>query len=112
MPPQKDEDLLVFEGECRIGGQEHFYLETHGCLVVPRGEDNELDVYSSTQHPTETQSEIAHALGLPFSRITCKVKRLGGGFGGKETRATFLAVTVAVAAFKVYKIFLFNCFNI
>jgi xanthine dehydrogenase/oxidase len=44
---------------------------------------------------------VAHALGLPFNRVACKVKRLGGGFGGKETRATFLAVTVAVAAYKV-----------
>jgi xanthine dehydrogenase/oxidase len=98
---ENTEDLLVFEGECHVGGQEHFYLETHGCLIVPRGEDSELDVYSSTQHPTETQTEIAHALGVPLNRICCRVKRLGGGFGGKETRATFLAVVIAVAVNKL-----------
>lgn len=97
---QNKSDLLLFEGECRIGGQEHFYLETHGCLVVPKGEDNEIEIYSSTQHPGEIQNEVAHVLGIPSNRITCKVKRLGGGFGGKETRATLLAVVVAVAAHK------------
>lgn len=97
---EQDEDL-VFEGKCRIGGQEHFYLETQGCLVVPKNEDNEIEVYSSTQNPSEIQREIAIALGLPFSRVVCKVKRLGGGFGGKETRCAALAVPVAVAAKKL-----------
>ena len=99
--PALDVNDLLFEGECRIGGQEHFYLETQGCLIIPRGEDNEIEIVSSTQHPTETQGEVAHVLGIPINRVTCKVKRLGGGFGGKETRATFLAVVVAVAAHKL-----------
>ena len=79
---------VVFEGKCRVGGQEHFYLETHGCLAVPKYEDNEMEIFSSTQSPTEVQKEVAEALGIPFNRVVCKVKRLGGGFGGKETRAS------------------------
>jgi xanthine dehydrogenase/oxidase len=77
-----EKDELVFEGVCRMGGQEHFYLETQGCLVVPKMEDNEFEVYSSTQNPSESQAEVASALGIPRNRVVCKVKRLGGGFGG------------------------------
>lgn len=97
----ENDNEIVVEGVCRIGGQEHFYLETHGCLVIPKGEDNEYEIISSTQNPTEIQMEVAHVLGIPANRVVCKVKRLGGGFGGKETRATALAVVVAVAAKKV-----------
>jgi xanthine dehydrogenase/oxidase len=89
---------FVFEGKCRIGGQEHFYLETHGCLVIPKGEDDEMEVYSSTQSVNDVQKEIAYALGVHSNRIVSKVKRLGGGFGGKESRAAHLATCVAVAA--------------
>lgn len=81
--PSLEGKEFAFEGVCRLGGQEHFYLETHGVLAIPKGEDNEMEVYSSTQNPTEAQSEIAMALGIPQNRVTCKVKRLGGGFGGK-----------------------------
>ncbi len=94
------DDDLVFVNQCRIGGQEHFYLEPQGCLAVPRNEDDELVVYSSTQNPYEVQTEVAAVLGLPANRIVCKVKRLGGGFGGKETRATLLAVITSVASYK------------
>ena len=94
---------FVFEGRCRIGGQEHFYLETHGCLVVPKGEDNEMEVYSSTQSITDVQKEISYALGVPNNRIVSKIKRLGGGFGGKESRAAHLAACVAVAAHVVQR---------
>ena len=90
---------FVFEGTCRIGGQEHFYLETHGCLVIPKGEDNEMEVYSSTQNINEIQTDISYALGVPSNRIVCKVKRIGGGFGGKESRASNLAVCTAIAAY-------------
>jgi xanthine dehydrogenase/oxidase len=94
---------FVFEGKCRIGGQEHFYLETHGCLVIPKGENNEMLVYSSTQSVNDVQKEIAYALGVPNNRIVSKVKRLGGGFGGKESRAAHLATCVAVAAHAVQR---------
>ena len=89
---------FVFEGTCRIGGQEHFYLETHGCLVIPKGEDNEIEVYSSTQSINDVQKEISYILDIPNNRVVSKVKRLGGGFGGKETRAAHLAACTAVAA--------------
>ncbi|KAJ1726090.1 hypothetical protein LPJ61_005428 [Coemansia biformis] len=70
---------FVFEGESFCGGQEHFYLETMGSIAVPKGEDGELDIYASTQNPTEVQMVCAEALGLPASRVVCHVKRLGGG---------------------------------
>ena len=75
---------INFEGTCKMGGQEHFYLETHCCLIVPKLEDNEFDVYSSTQNPAEIQAEVAAVLGIPINRVVCKVKRLGGGFGGNS----------------------------
>lgn len=91
---------IVFEGECRMGGQEHFYLETHAAIAVPRDSD-ELEVYCSTQHPTELQNLIAHVTGLSASRVVCKVKRMGGGFGGKESRGLLVALPVALAAHRL-----------
>lgn len=88
-------------GEVRIGGQEHFYLETNSCIIVPTGENDELTVYSSTQNPTKMQEMLAHVLGLQQNRVVVKVKRIGGGFGGKETRSFHYASTVAVAARKL-----------
>eukprot|EP01124_Arcella_intermedia_P006821 TRINITY_DN14117_c0_g1_i1.p1 TRINITY_DN14117_c0_g1~~TRINITY_DN14117_c0_g1_i1.p1 ORF type:complete len:1314 (+),score=314.98 TRINITY_DN14117_c0_g1_i1:452-3943(+) len=92
----------VLEGEMEIGGQEHFYLEPHTSHVVP-GEDNEYTVYASTQNPNETQILVAEVLGVPQNRVVCKVKRLGGGFGGKETRSLFVSCAAAVAAKKIKK---------
>ena len=69
-------------GSLRIGGQEHFYLEGQVALAVP-GED-EMLVYSSTQHPSELQAIIAHMLHLPAAAVTVEVRRMGGAFGGKE----------------------------
>ena len=66
----------VVEGEVRIGGQEHFYLETNGCISVPL-EDGEIEVFSSTQNPLSTQTLVASALGVPASRVACRVKRMG-----------------------------------
>jgi xanthine dehydrogenase large subunit len=86
-------------GSIRIGGQEHFYLEGQIALAVP-GEDGSMLVHSSTQHPSEIQHIVARVLGLPDSFITCQVRRMGGGFGGKETQATQWAVIAAVAARK------------
>lgn len=88
---------ITFSGECRMGGQEHFYLETHVTIAVPRDSD-ELELYSSTQNLAYLQASVAHMTGLSASRIFCKVKRLGGGFGGKETRGLLVALPVALAA--------------
>jgi xanthine dehydrogenase large subunit len=84
-------------GTIHIGGQEHFYLEGQIAFVVP-GEDGALLVYSSTQHPSEVQHIVARALAVPESFVTCRVRRMGGGFGGKETQATQWAVIAALAA--------------
>ena len=88
---------VVVNGRGRIGGQEHFYLETNCTMVLP-SENNHLTVYSSTQNPTKTQNFCASVCGIPASRIVAKCKRMGGGFGGKETRSVFIAVTAALAA--------------
>ena len=85
------------EGRFRVGGQEHFYLEGQVALAIP-GEDGDIHVYSSTQHPTEVQHVVARVLDLPDSYVTCETRRMGGGFGGKESQATQWAVTAALAA--------------
>uniref|UniRef100_H3CM91 Xanthine dehydrogenase/oxidase n=1 Tax=Tetraodon nigroviridis TaxID=99883 RepID=H3CM91_TETNG len=90
----------MLEGEIHIGGQEHFYLETHVTLAVPRGEDGEMEIFVSTQNACETQSLVAKVLGVPNNRVLVRVKRMGGGFGGKESRSTILSTVVAVAADK------------
>jgi xanthine dehydrogenase large subunit len=84
-------------GSIRLGGQEHFYLEGQVGFAVP-GEDGAVLVYSSTQHPSEVQHIVARVLALPDSFVTCCVRRMGGGFGGKETQATQWAVIAALAA--------------
>ncbi|KZM21503.1 uncharacterized protein EKO05_0006242 [Ascochyta rabiei] len=93
----------VFTGTARMGGQEHFYLETQACLAVPKPEFGEMEVYSSTQNPAETQAYVSKVLGVSANKINARVKRMGGGFGGKETRSIQLAGIVAVAANKVRK---------
>lgn len=85
------------EGVLRIGGQEHFYLEGQAALAVP-GEEGDILVHSSTQHPSEVQHIVARVLGIPDAFVTCEVRRMGGGFGGKETQATQWAVIAALAA--------------
>jgi xanthine dehydrogenase large subunit len=84
-------------GRMRIGGQEHFYLEGQVALAVPAVE-GEMLVWSSTQHPTETQLLVARALDLPMAAVTVRCRRLGGGFGGKETQANLFAVLAALVA--------------
>jgi xanthine dehydrogenase/oxidase len=91
----------VFTGIARMGGQEHFYLETQACLAVPKPEDGEMEIYSSTQNPAETQAYVSKVVGVAANKIVSKVKRMGGGFGGKETRSIQLAGIVACAANKV-----------
>ncbi|KAJ1900432.1 hypothetical protein LPJ81_003946, partial [Coemansia sp. IMI 209127] len=88
----------VFEGESYCGPQEHFYLETMGSITVPKGEDGEFDVYASTQNPTEAQMVCAEVLGVSASRIVCHVKRMGGGFGGKESRSVLLSAFTTLGA--------------
>ncbi|XP_061114412.1 xanthine dehydrogenase/oxidase [Conger conger] len=93
----------ILEGEIHVGGQEHFYLETHCTLAVPKREDGEMELFVSTQSIAKTQQLVAKALGVPANRIVCKVKRMGGGFGGKESRSTILSTVVALAAHKLKK---------
>jgi xanthine dehydrogenase large subunit len=88
------------DGVFRIGGQEHFYLEGQAALAIPK-QDGELLVHSSTQHPTEVQHVVAKVLGLPDAFVICEVRRMGGGFGGKESQATQWAAIAALAAHKL-----------
>ena len=80
-------------------GQDHFYLETHASWVIPDGEGH-YTVYSSTQHPSETQATVAHVLGIPSNMVVCIMPRMGGGFGGKESQAAPIAAVAALAAQK------------
>jgi xanthine dehydrogenase large subunit len=84
-------------GVFHIGGQEHFYLEGQVAFAMP-GEDHDMLVHSSTQHPSEVQHVVARVLGVADSYVTCQVRRMGGGFGGKETQATQWAAIAALAA--------------
>ena len=85
------------EGRFEIGGQEHFYLEGQAALAMPQ-EGGDMVVHSSTQHPTEIQHKVAEALGVPMHAVRVEVRRMGGGFGGKESQGNALAVACAVAA--------------
>ena len=85
------------EGDVRIGGQEHFYLEGQAALAVP-GEADEMRVFSSTQHPSEVQNLVAHMLGVPGAAVVCECRRMGGAFGGKESQAAQWACLAALAA--------------
>ena len=85
------------EGRLDIGGQEHFYLEGQAALALPQ-EGGDMVVHSSTQHPTEIQHKVAEALGVPMHAVRVEVRRMGGGFGGKESQGNALAVACAVAA--------------
>ena len=86
-------------GTLEVGGQEHFYLEGQIAYVLPMEQD-QWWIYSSTQHPGEVQHWVAHALGLGSHAVTVQCRRMGGGFGGKETQAGHLAVWAALAARK------------
>lgn len=87
-------------GSMRIGGQDHFYLEGQIAMAIP-GEDSDVTVYSSTQHPSEVQHMAAHVLGVPSNAVTVEIRRMGGGFGGKETQGNQFAAIAAVAAKKL-----------
>jgi len=85
----------VISGTFHSGAQEHWYLETQVCLCIP-GEAREMVVFSSTQHPSETQTLIADVLGLRRNDVRVEARRLGGAFGGKETQANHTACWTAL----------------
>ncbi len=87
----------VIQGELETGAQEHWYLETHASLCIP-GENDEMTVFSSSQHPSETQAVVAEVLGISRNLVTVDVKRMGGAFGGKETQANHIAAWAALLA--------------
>lgn len=93
-------DSVIVEGEVRMGGQEHFYLECNAALAVP-GEADELTVHVSSQTANKTQKFAANVCGIPCSKVVCKVKRMGGGFGGKETRTVIFSTAAALAAHRL-----------
>lgn len=82
-------------GELEIGAQEHWYLETQVCLCIP-GEGSEIQVFSSTQHPSETQALVAEVLHIPKMEVEVQIRRMGGAFGGKETQANHTAIWTAL----------------
>ncbi|XP_042490550.1 xanthine dehydrogenase 1-like [Macadamia integrifolia] len=89
----------IIEGEVQVGGQEHFYLETNSSLIWTTDGGNEVHMISSTQAPQKHQKYVSRVLGLPMSKIVCKTKRIGGGFGGKETRSAFIAAAASVPSY-------------
>ena len=86
-------------GRMEIGGQDHFYLEGQISFAMP-GEDGDVLLHCSTQHPSEVQHNIANVLGRPANAVTVEVRRMGGGFGGKETQAMQWAALAAIVATK------------
>ena len=92
----------ILSGEVYSGGQDHFYLEGQIAMSIPQEDDNFL-VYSSTQHPSETQQIIAKVLNQDFNSIHVVVRRIGGGFGGKETQSFLFAAIASIASKKLNK---------
>ena len=88
---------ILIEGAIEVGGQEHFYLEGQIAAALPQ-EGGDMLIYASTQHPTEIQHKVAHALHLPMANVRVETRRMGGGFGGKESQGNALAVACAIAA--------------
>jgi xanthine dehydrogenase large subunit len=89
----------TLSGSINIGGQEHFYLEGQAALALPQ-DNGDMIVHSSTQHPTEIQHKVAEALGVHMHAVRVETRRMGGGFGGKESQGNALAIACAVAASK------------
>ena len=87
------------QGSLSIGGQDHFYLEGQIGVAVP-GEDGTMLIHSSTQHPSEVQQLVAHCLGLSAKDVVVMCRRMGGGFGGKETQPALFACIAALGAMK------------
>ncbi|KAF5279176.1 hypothetical protein FQR65_LT03423 [Abscondita terminalis] len=93
----------VVEGNVKNGGQEHFYLETQSVLAIPKNEDGEMEIHCSSQHPMKITKALASILNVSENKITTKVRRLGGAFGGKEFSNSFVSIPAALAAFKLGK---------
>ncbi|MBT5094510.1 MAG: xanthine dehydrogenase molybdopterin binding subunit [Halobacteriovoraceae bacterium] len=96
---QLKQSAHILEGTFSNKGQEHFYLEGQAAIVYP-GEQGQLTVHSSSQHPTEVQHIVASAVGIAFNKVVSIVKRMGGGFGGKESQSSHIAALCALAATK------------
>ena len=88
------------KGRFTIGGQDHFYLEGQIAMAIPQ-EDSDLLVYSSTQHPSEVQALVAEFMNFDLHKVTVEVRRMGGGFGGKETQPAIMACCAGLAAHKL-----------
>jgi xanthine dehydrogenase large subunit len=95
-------------GTVAMGGQDHFYLEGQVALATP-GEDRQVHILCSTQHPSEVQHLVAHLLGLTSADVTVEVRRMGGGFGGKETQASLFAGAAALVAARTGRPAKFRC---
>ena len=91
---------IVLEAKQRVGGQEHYYLEGQVSMAVPT-EDGGIHLYTSSQHPSEVQKLVAEVIGLPIGAVTVEMRRMGGGFGGKETNAAQWACIASALALKV-----------
>ena len=87
----------TLKGDFFSGGQEHFYLESQASMVYPL-EDGGVEIHSSSQHSSEVQHVVSHALGLPLNKVACIVKRMGGGFGGKESQPAVFAACASLVA--------------
>jgi xanthine dehydrogenase/oxidase len=90
----------IIQGTQTCAGQAHFYMETQTCLAIP-DERRTIEVHSSTQSPATDQSMVAIALGIPVAQVQVEVRRVGGGFGGKQFRSAFVSAATAVAAWRV-----------
>jgi xanthine dehydrogenase large subunit len=95
----KDSDLII-EDSVKMQGHDHFYLESQATIAYPL-EDGQIEIHTSSQHSTESQHVVAHALGLAARDVVVQVKRLGGGFGGKESQAAPFAAMAALVAQKL-----------
>ena len=89
-------------GKLSVGGQEHFYLEGQIAYAAPL-EDGGIRLWSSTQHPSEMQLVVAHALGIEANRVMVEMRRMGGGFGGKESQSALIACVSAIACERLRK---------
>ncbi|MET4127509.1 xanthine dehydrogenase molybdopterin binding subunit [Roseovarius sp. MBR-6] len=97
--PAQAEAPHRIKGRMQVGGQDHMYLEGQIAFAIP-GEDDEVSVHCSTQHPSEAQHMVAHVLGVPSNAVVVNVRRMGGGFGGKESQMNLFCVVAALAAKK------------
>ncbi len=87
----------IISGELETGAQEHWYLETQSALAIP-GEGKEMLIHASSQNPAETQAIVAEVLGISKNEVDVEVRRMGGGFGGKETQGNHVAAWAALLA--------------